>query len=127
MSAPATEVAARLGDLVGVVAELLEVDGAELRLRDSQLRLRTVTRRGSAPGDEGAAAVRSAPVVVRDTVVGDLDALDARPHGWNEDRQAALQTYAALVSDVLVLSAAGWHEDVAHLTDRLPDLDEVVA
>jgi hypothetical protein len=122
---PATQVAARLGELVDVVAELLEVDGAALRLRDSHLRLRTVTRRGAPAGDDRAAAVRSAPVLVRDAVVGDLDAVD--PQGWSETRQAALQSFAALVSDVLVLSAGGWHEDVAHLADRLPDLDGVAA
>ncbi|SDF98499.1 GAF domain-containing protein [Klenkia brasiliensis] len=72
---------------------------------------------------DGVRAVLSAPVVADDAVIGNLNAVDAWPHGWTDRQQAALQTFAALVADLLLLSAAGRGQDVAHLTDRLADLD----
>ena len=120
MTAPATEVAARLDDLVDAVADLLAVDGAGLRLLDSGQRLRTVTHRGSLPAG---GTVRSAPVVVREAFVGDLDAVDRHPGTWDDTRQAALQTLAVLVSDLLVLAVEDGPGAVAHLTDQLVDLD----
>ena len=122
MTAPATEVAARLDDLVDAVADLLAVDGAGLRLLDSGRRMRTVTRRGSLPTGDGG-TVRSAPVVVREAFVGDLDAVDRHPGTWDDTRQAALQTLAVLVSDLLVLAVEDGPGAVAHLTDQLVDLD----
>ena len=68
-------------------------------------------------------AVLSVPVLVRDDVVGNLNAVEPVPHAWSEDQQAGLQTFAALVSDVLALSAAGRREDVAHLAGLLADRD----
>ncbi|MEI4272945.1 GAF domain-containing protein [Klenkia sp. LSe6-5] len=73
----------------------------------------------------GVRAVMSAPVLAGDVVVGNLNGVDPAPHPWTDRQQAALQTFAALVADVLVLSAASRGEDVAHLTDDLADLDDL--
>ncbi|GHE11317.1 GAF domain-containing protein [Klenkia taihuensis] len=73
--------------------------------------------------DDGVRAVLSAPVMADDAVIGNLNAVDAWPHGWTDRQQAALQTFAALVADLLLLSAAGRGQDVAHLTDGLAEQD----
>ena len=71
----------------------------------------------------GVRAVLSAPVWARDAVIGTLNAVDPEPQGWSDRQQAALQTFAALVADLLMLSATGRDQAVAGLTDDLAELD----
>lgn len=71
----------------------------------------------------GVRAVLAAPVWARDVVIGNLNAVDPAPHGWSDRQQAALQTFAGLVADLLLLSATGRSETVTHLIDDLAELD----
>lgn len=71
----------------------------------------------------GVRAVLSVPVLVGQEVVGNLNAVDPDPHPWSDRQHIDMQSFAALIADLLVLSAAGRGQDVPTLAGHLADVD----